>query len=165
MKSAIHLRLGEAASKVRSSTSGATAGSCRSPRSGGRRRRRGRARRCPRLMDHAKCAWPHRCGRFITFATLSPAHLRPELTATEPALVVAFERGGAFAVLGLLFSSGYPRRYGLVSVIVVGSAILFEFLQILVPDRDARMVDAIEKILRRNRNLCCSMAPFVPASA
>jgi hypothetical protein len=83
---------------------------------------------------------------FIVFATLSPAHLRPELTTTEPALVVAFERAGAFAVLGLLFSSGYPRRYGLVWLIVLGSAILLEGLQILVPDRDARMVDAIEKI-------------------
>ena len=31
-------------------------------------------------------------------------------------------------------------------MIVLGSAILLEFLQILVPDRDARMVDAIEKI-------------------
>jgi hypothetical protein len=31
-------------------------------------------------------------------------------------------------------------------VIVLGSAILLEFLQILLPDRDARIVDAIEKI-------------------
>jgi hypothetical protein len=83
---------------------------------------------------------------FIIFATLSAAHLRPELTATEPAIVVAFERIGAFAVLGLLFSGGYPRRYALVWVIVLGSAILLECLQILVPDRDARMVDAVEKI-------------------
>src|SRR5262245_1485194 len=44
VKSAIHLRLGADASKVRSSTFGATAPACRSPRSGGRRRRRGRAR-------------------------------------------------------------------------------------------------------------------------
>jgi VanZ family protein len=83
---------------------------------------------------------------FIIFATLSPAHLRPELTATEPAFVVALEHIGAFAVLGLLFASGYPRRYGLVCVIVLGSAILLECLQILVPDRDARVVDALEKI-------------------
>src|SRR5205823_8368775 len=43
VKSAIHLRLGADASKLRSSTFGATAVACRSPRSGGRRRRRGRA--------------------------------------------------------------------------------------------------------------------------
>ena len=43
---------------------------------------------------------------FIIFATLSPVHFRPELTATEPALVVAFERVGAFAVLGLRVVTG-----------------------------------------------------------
>jgi hypothetical protein len=82
---------------------------------------------------------------FIIFATLFPVHFRPELTATEPALVVAFDGIGAFAVLGLLFSGGYPRRYGLVCVIVLGSAILLECLQILVPDRDARMVDVLKR--------------------
>jgi hypothetical protein len=71
-------------------------------------------------------------GHLGFIATLSPVHFRPELTATEPALVVAFERVGAFAVLGLLFASGYPRRYGLVCVVVLGSAILLELLQILV---------------------------------
>jgi len=51
VKSAIHLRLGQAASKVRLSTLGATADACRSPRSGGRRRRRGRARSACRRMS------------------------------------------------------------------------------------------------------------------
>jgi hypothetical protein len=102
---------------------------------------------------------------FVIFATLSPAHLRPELTATEPALVVALERVGAFAVLGLLFSSGYPRRYGLVCVIVLGSALLLEFLQILVPDRDARMVDAIEKIAGGRTGIFAAqwLLSFLPA--
>ena len=40
MKSAIHLRLGAAASKLRSSTLAATLVACRSPGSGGKRRRR-----------------------------------------------------------------------------------------------------------------------------
>src|SRR5262249_25281108 len=49
VKSAIHLPLGADASKVRSSTFAATAVACRPPRSGGRRRRRGRAlRACSR---------------------------------------------------------------------------------------------------------------------
>jgi hypothetical protein len=104
---------------------------------------------------------------FIIFATLSPAHLRPELTATEPALVVVFERVGAFAVLGLLFASGYPRRHRLVCVIVLGSAILLEFLQILVPDRDARMVDAIEKIAGGGTGIFTAqwLLSFMPAPA
>ena len=104
---------------------------------------------------------------FIIFATLSPAHLRPELTATEPALVVLFERVGAFAVLGLLFSSGYPRRHGLVCVIVLGSAILLEFLQILVPDRDVRIVDAIEKIAGGGTGIFAAqwLFSFLPAPA
>jgi hypothetical protein len=104
---------------------------------------------------------------FVIFATLSPAHLRPELTATEPALVVALERAGAFVVLGLLFSSGYPRRYGLVCVIVLGSAICLECLQILVPDRDARMVDAIEKIAGGGAGIFAAqwLLSFMPAPA
>ena len=104
---------------------------------------------------------------FIIFATLSPAHLRPELTATEPALIVALERVGAFAVLGLLFSSGYPRRYGLVCGIVLGSAILLELLQILAPDRDARMVDAIEKITGGGAGIVAAqwLVSFMPAAA
>src|SRR5262249_49536296 len=56
VKSAIHLRLGADASKVRSSTFGATAPACRSPRSDGRRRRRGRAlRACTRINRSIRC--------------------------------------------------------------------------------------------------------------
>jgi hypothetical protein len=104
---------------------------------------------------------------FIIFATLSPAHLRPELTATEPAVIVVLEHIGAFAVLGLLFAGGYPRRYGLVCVIVFGSAICLECLQILVPDRDARMVDAIEKIAGGGAGMFAGqwLVSFLPAPA
>ena len=83
---------------------------------------------------------------FIAFATLSPLYLRPRLTGAEPYVIVLFERFGAYAVLGLLFAISYPRRYALVFVIVFGSAILLEFLQIAIPDRDARVVDAVEKL-------------------
>jgi VanZ family protein len=61
-------------------------------------------------------------------------------------LAVLCERFGAFALLGLLFSVSYPRRYGLVFGIVFGTAIALEFLQILIPDRHARILDAIEKL-------------------
>jgi VanZ family protein len=82
----------------------------------------------------------------IVYATLSPAHLRPELTATEPNIIVLIERVGAFAVLGLLFSISYPRHNGFVSVVVLGGAVVLELLQTIVPDRDARVVDAIQKM-------------------
>jgi hypothetical protein len=40
---------------------------------------------------------------FIAYATLSPAHLRPELTASEPSPIVIIEHVGAFGLLGLNF--------------------------------------------------------------
>jgi VanZ family protein len=82
----------------------------------------------------------------IVYATLSPAHLRPELTVTEPNVIVFIEHVGAFAVLGLLFSISYPRRNGFVWVVVLGSAVVLELLQTIVPDRDPRVVDAIQKM-------------------
>jgi VanZ family protein len=84
---------------------------------------------------------------FIAFATLSPYSLRPELTETEPILVVIIERVGAFGLLGLLFLASYPDRLRTVCLVVFGSAIALELAQIAVPDRDARFVDALEKIV------------------
>lgn len=89
-------------------------------------------------------AWA--CLGFIVYATLSSAVARPELTATEPALVVFVERFGAYGLLGLLFCLGYPRRLAVICLIVLGSAILLELLQLLTPDRDARLIDAAEKL-------------------
>jgi hypothetical protein len=90
-------------------------------------------------------AWA--CLVFIAFATLVPLHSRPALTGTEPFSIVLLERVVAFAVLGLLFSIGYPGRYRFIFVMVFGSAIVLEALQIFVPDRDARVLDAIEKLV------------------
>jgi VanZ family protein len=84
---------------------------------------------------------------FVAFATLSPYSLRPELTETEPILVVIIERVGAFGLLGLLFLASYPDRLRTVCLIVFGSAIALELAQTIVPDRDARFVDALEKIV------------------
>jgi VanZ family protein len=84
---------------------------------------------------------------FIAFATLSPMSLRPSLIAsTEPHLVVVAEHVGAFAVLGLLFSLLFPRRLIFICLVVFGSGVLLEFLQYLVPTRDARLSDALEKL-------------------
>ena len=84
----------------------------------------------------AVAAWA--CLVFIVFATLSPIYLRPSLTATEPNVVVMFERIGAFAVLGSLFLISYPKRPVFVFVIVFGTAIVLELAQIFIPTRDAR---------------------------
>jgi VanZ family protein len=92
----------------------------------------------------AAAAWA--CLIFIIYATLAHADGRPALTTTEPELVVVLERFGAYGLLGLLFCSAYPSRIGLVCVLVFGSAIVLELLQIVIPDRDARVIDAVEKL-------------------
>lgn len=84
---------------------------------------------------------------FVTFATLSPYSLRPELTQTEPRFIVTIEHVGAFGLLGLLFAVSYPERLREVWFIVLGSAVALELAQALAPDRHARLVDALEKIV------------------
>lgn len=77
---------------------------------------------------------------FIAYATVSPIQERPTLlTSTN------FEHLAAFALLGALFSMAYPRQVALVCLVVLGSAILLEALQLLTPDRHGRVADAIEK--------------------
>jgi VanZ family protein len=92
----------------------------------------------------AIAAWA--CLIFIIYATLSNFGGRPRLTATESALVVVVERFGAYGLLGLLFCLAYPRRVALVCVLAFGSAVVLELLQIVIPDRDARVIDAVEKL-------------------
>jgi hypothetical protein len=93
----------------------------------------------------AVAAWA--CLIFIVYATLSSADARPELTSTEPALVVFVERFGAYGLLGFLFCVAYPRRLLFICCLVLGSAVLLELLQLVIPDRDARVIDAGEKLL------------------
>ncbi len=88
-------------------------------------------------------AWA--CLLFIVYATFSSAGERPELTVGEPWPVVLFERFGAYAMLGLLFCLAHPRRLPMVCLLVPGSALLLELLQTFIPDRHARISDAIEK--------------------
>ena len=87
----------------------------------------------------AIAAWA--CLAFIVYATLSPIYDRPTLPVS-----VGFERLAAFALLGFLFCLAFPRQFILVSLIVVGSAVLLEFAQQLTPDRHGRALDAVQKI-------------------
>lgn len=83
----------------------------------------------------------------IAFVTLSPASLRPELTDTEPALIVALEHVGAFGVLGLLFLLSYPGQTRAVCLVVFGSVLALELGQAFLPDRHPRLMDVLEKIV------------------
>ena len=62
------------------------------------------------------------------------------------AFFTVFERFGAFAVLGFLFCLTYPRHINFVCVLVFGSAVILELLEIYLPGRDARVLDIIEKL-------------------
>ena len=89
------------------------------------------------------------CLLFIMYATLSPIDLRPELVSAGfyKAFFTVVERFSAFAVLGLLFCLAYPRHLTFVCILVFGSAVILELLQLIVPDRDARVLDVSEKLL------------------
>ena len=78
---------------------------------------------------------------FIAYATISPIQDRPTLPTSSN-----FEHLAAFAVLGALFCLAYPRQIGLVCLIVFGSALILEFMQLWTPDRHDRIQDAIEKM-------------------
>jgi VanZ family protein len=85
---------------------------------------------------------------FIIYATLTSLARRPELTdgGLYKAFFTLLERIGAYGVLGLLFHFAYPRRVMFVSLLVSGTAVILEILQIFIPDRDARVLDALEKL-------------------
>jgi hypothetical protein len=76
---------------------------------------------------------------FIIFATLSPINERPIIASPE------LERFAAFALVGLAFGLAYPGRILLVAAIILISAFGLEALQLLRPDRDARLLDALVK--------------------
>lgn len=78
---------------------------------------------------------------FIAYATISPIRDRPTFATSA-----SFEHLAAFAIVGGLFCLAYPRHTTLVCLIVLGSAVLLEFAQLLTPDRHGRVQDAIEKM-------------------
>jgi VanZ family protein len=77
---------------------------------------------------------------FIAYATLSPIQARPVVANPN------MEHVAAFAVMGSLFCLAYPRHIIFVCLIVLGSAVLLEYLQTLTPDRHGTVVDALEKM-------------------
>ena len=81
---------------------------------------------------------------FIAYATLSPLNERPEF---DTDLFSHIDQYLGFAVAGSLFGLAYPRQMFFVCILVLGSAVLLELLQLLTPDRHARMIDAVRKIV------------------
>ena len=75
----------------------------------------------------------------IIFATLCPVGLRPHFASANE------ERFGAYAVLGLILAFAFSRRQLAVSAFVVLLAAGLEFGQLLIPTRDARLIDALVK--------------------
>jgi hypothetical protein len=76
---------------------------------------------------------------FICFVTLSPISLRPKTGE------VGLERFAAFALLGVLFASAYPRHFLRLILFLVFVVFGLEAFQLLTPDRHGHLLDAIEK--------------------
>jgi VanZ family protein len=76
----------------------------------------------------------------IAFVTLSPIQERPSVAGPQ------IEHFAAFAVMGLAFVLGYPRRTALIILAVIFSAFTLEAMQLLTPDRHGRVIDAIVKV-------------------
>lgn len=76
----------------------------------------------------------------VAFMTVGPAHDRPQVASAH------LEHFAAFLLLGFVFALAYPNRPIRAVLIVVGSAILLEILQLLTPDRHGRLIDAMTKV-------------------
>jgi VanZ family protein len=77
----------------------------------------------------------------ICFWTYGPVGFRPQ---TGHAVL---ERFTAFFALGGALAWGYPRRPVLAAMIIGVIAVGSEALQMVIPSRDARLIDAVEKLL------------------
>ncbi|WP_337417272.1 VanZ family protein [Sinorhizobium fredii] len=77
----------------------------------------------------------------IAYWTLSPIGMRPHIGTWAHV-----ERFGAYALLGFLFATAFPRRIPLVLAMVFGVAVSFELLQMLSADRHARVEDLAVKM-------------------
>ncbi|MBR0994308.1 VanZ family protein [Bradyrhizobium japonicum] len=73
--------------------------------------------------------------------------IKPFLWGLDMATWAHLEHAIAFLTLGSLFALAYPRRTPLICLVVVGSAITFELLQTLTPDRHGTVFDVSEKIV------------------
>ena len=82
----------------------------------------------------------------ISATTLLPAGDRPHLAFTSHlAVTFDFDRAAAFLLLGLLLSIGYRRHWPIALGVAVASACGLEAAQLLTPDRDADIADAVVK--------------------
>lgn len=81
------------------------------------------------------------CLAYIAYATLSPLAARPTLMASS-----GLEHVAAFALLGGLFYLAYPKHLFFGLAIVLGSAVVLEFAQLLTPDRHGTVIDALQKL-------------------
>lgn len=86
---------------------------------------------------------------WTSLAVIASATLTPFRDRTQPASSAEIERLAAFPFLGLAFSATYLKRMRFVCSLVLGSAVAFEFLQMLLPDRHGRLIDVSEKICWR----------------
>lgn len=77
----------------------------------------------------------------IVLSTLTPNELRP-----QSGLPVQWERLLAFAVVGFLLAIAYPRQLLVITVVVLGVAVLLEALQLLTPSRHGRVFDLAVKL-------------------
>jgi hypothetical protein len=76
---------------------------------------------------------------FIVYATLSPIDDRPVIAGPQ------LEHFAAFAFVGVAFALAYPKRLFLIAAVVLISAFGLEAMQLLTPDRHARLLDALVK--------------------
>jgi VanZ family protein len=86
------------------------------------------------------------CIALIAYATLTKLAGRPALVGHHEAYwIVVIERFSAYGLLGCLLAFLLPGRTVVAGVLVVGVAVLLEVLQVMIPSRDAEIVDVIQK--------------------
>lgn len=78
----------------------------------------------------------------VAFVTLAPIGLRPN-SGFSPNV----ERFVAFGAVGFAFALAYPRHIWLIVAVVLGAAVAFEVLQLLVQSRHGRVHDLIIKLI------------------
>lgn len=83
----------------------------------------------------------------VQFIYLVYSRIKPFLFGVDISTWAHLEHAIAFLTLGSLFAWAYPRRTLMVCAVVIGSAIIFEWLQTLTPDRHGTVFDASEKIV------------------
>ncbi len=88
---------------------------------------------------------------FVVLVTVCPLRDRPQTGFPD------LERFSAYLVLGACFAFGYPKRVGLVAVLVVVAGLGLEASQLLAPDRHARVHDAVVKALGGAAGVCVAM--------